>query len=174
MLEKPILFNGEMVRAILDGRKTQTRRVIKPPPFCPHAEVKSRDDGTWAVCPRYSNHRDNDPGKFFRVIRCPYGVPGDRLWVRETWLPFDAPDHFTDPTKPRDVMVFGRRNGAAYRAEMKDADSERCRLDYGYEWRPSITMPRWASRITLEITDIRVQRVSEITEEDAKAEDVTP
>jgi hypothetical protein len=92
--------------------------------------------------------------------------------VRETWCPLDAPDHFTDPAKPKDALIHGRRNGAAYRADMKDAESERCRLELGYKWRPSIYMPRWASRITLIITNVRVQRVQEITRDDALAEGV--
>lgn len=161
MTERPILFSGPMVRALLDGRKTQTRRVVNSAKNC------------W----RFVGENCN-PAQFFtpeddcKFAYCRIGQPGDRLWVRETFCVLDAPYHFTDPTKPRDVMIHGRRNGAAYRADVKSEDSERCRKEYGYRWRPSIHMPRWASRLTLEITGVRVERVQEISEEDARAEGV--
>ena len=129
--ERPILFNGKMVQSILDGRKTQTRRVIKPQPV-------------------------SNP---FPLQRCPYGVPIDLLWVQETWVKWDA--------------------GIAYLADclnrhgVESEDSKRCRLDYGVIWKPSIHMPRWASRITLRVTDVRVERVQEISEADAQAEGVS-
>ena len=130
---KSILFNDEMVRAILDGRKTKTRRPLKPQP----------DEGR--------------KGSF----SCPFGQVGDRLWVRETWYP-----------------AFSRAesdNGCVYKADYgarPDLAKEwvPCSSRKGGGWKPSIHMPRWASRITLEITDIRIERLQEITEEDAKAE----
>jgi hypothetical protein len=163
--EHPILFTGPMVRAILDGRKTQTRRVVKPQP-----------EPSWLL----GCQIQDDPGFAVRVgpdvpdipsdgVRSPYGVPGDRLWVRETWCPLDYPEHAADPAKPRDTMIHGKRNGIAYRANC-GPDSERCRIELGYKWRPSIHMPRWASRITLEITRVRVERVQEISTPDAIAE----
>jgi hypothetical protein len=127
MKERPILFSGPMVRAILEGRKTQTRRVIKP--------VQPRADGRW---PAGRNPIDD----------CPYGASGDRLWVRETWGHCDG--------------------GTCYRAS--EADSV---LPDDGRWRPSIHMPRWASRIALEVTDVRVEPLNSVSEEDAKSEGVT-
>ena len=159
--ERPILFSGPMIRAILRDRKTQTRRAVNPQPWLePDGALGWRSKGDYI---EWNNGRGD---------LSPYGVPGDRFWVRETWCPLDAPDHFADPSKPKDFMIYGRRNGAAYRAECNDAEGERCRKELGYRWRPSIFMPRWASRITLEITEVRVQRVQETSEEDARAEGV--
>lgn len=166
--ERPILFSGEMVRAILDGRKTQTRRVVTPQPNNPDVFGVSP---VWG----YGVHKANaslpgaKPGRFClhaafsvdgkrvdRFLPCPYGQPGDRLWVRECfsyvygqrtpqidtgfaiWYWADGPTEHGDWTKPK----------------------------------PSIHMPRWASRITLEITNVRVQRVQEISENDAQDEGV--
>lgn len=137
MRERPIIFSGPMVRAILDGRKSQTRRVARL---------------TYGGHLR-KGHRRWHPGDPEAVLASPYGVAGDRLWVRETWAPgwtFSG----SDP------CVF-------YRAEGPDAKAPDSLC-----WRPSIHMPRWASRLTLEITEVRVQRLQEISEEDAKAEGV--
>lgn len=134
--ERPILFSGEMIRAILDGRKTQTRRVatsINP------ALLES----------------GASPEQIAAAARCPYGQPGDRLWVRETWA------------WPGEEEVIYRADPAS--AEMV----ERWRRNPHYpqvRWRPSIHMPRWASRIALEIAEVRVQRLMEISETDALAE----
>jgi len=139
MKEKPILFSGPMVRAILDWRKTQTRRRLKPQPG-------TRHDGT----PIHFG----DEGTF---LKCPYGQTGDRLWVKETFR-FDGIDH-------RFGMAERRKDELSFRADMEaDRSVNDC------PWRPSIFMPRWASRITLEITGVRVERLQEISEEDAKAE----
>lgn len=136
MKERPILFNGDMVRAILDGRKTQTRRVVKPQPG---SDNRIPWPGRKNIV---ANIRDE------RVLGfCPYGQPGDRLWVRETW-----------------AMSGYQR--VEYRAAPADGSDFRC-VD---RWRPSIHMPRWACRITLEITGVRVERLQEISEKDAKAE----
>jgi hypothetical protein len=141
MKERPILFSGEMVRAILAGRKTQTRRVMKPGP--PPEEGVFRYGSGW----RYSGVDYDDD---VVVESCPYGVPGDRLWVRETWKENQPP------------------SGWIYRA------TDESSLDPRDErpWQPSIFMPRRASRITLELTEVRVQRLQEISEEDARAEGV--
>jgi hypothetical protein len=145
--ERPIIFSAPMVRAILDGSKTQTRRVVKWPAWAqPHPEVFARDlrDGqeVWYV------PGDDQPSK---VMRCPYGQPGDRLWVREAWLTVDGESAF-------------------YRADYApDAKGER---DHGVSWRSAMFMPRWASRITLEVTGIRVERLQDISEKDANAEGV--
>lgn len=147
MQERPILFSGEMVRAILDGRKTQTRRVIKlktGDTFDEHALKGAIQE--WR--PMYDEVARKVVGKTAALIRCPYGQPGDRLWVRET---------FADEGCRQD------RDDCYYRA---DGESDL----QGGGWTPSIHMPRWASRITLEIVSVRVERLREISEADAKAE----
>ena len=159
MKERPILFSAPMVRAILEGRKSQTRRVVKPQPFA--GWYPSKCTNGWGFC----HPQGEAPAVLFQ---CPYGVPGDRLWVRETWAYFNA-----------DEDLYQKNKGAlAFRATW---DSDRCEwpqfaraISYipGDRWRPSIHMPRWASRITLEITDVRVERLQEISEEDALAEGV--
>ncbi len=159
MRERPILFNGEMVRAILDGRKTQTRRVIKPQPFW----VASSGRWCWEIPKRAQN-----PGCSTTAVTasrqwheylpdgcCPYGVPGDKLWVRETWKSTGLLANST----PRYTRACGR---FAYRADLAQRDR-----DLHIPWRASIHMPRWASRITLEVTDVRVERVQDITEDGA-------
>ena len=142
MKERPILFSGPMVRAILDGRKTQTRRPVKPQPI-----PFGLDNRPWM--PVGGVHQDR--------WLCPIGQPGDRLWVRETWRQFDAG---IECACYDECFCRRHRGKPIYRA---DCDSED-------KWRPSIHMPRWASRITLEITRVWVERVQDITEEDAKAE----
>lgn len=139
MKERPILFNADMVRAILDGRKTQTRRVVK----ADFDIIGECDDGSlWPWREDCENGGDI-------WYPCPYGQPGDRLWVRETW-------------------AMSGHQRVEYRAAPADGSDFRC-VD---RWRPSIHMPRWASRITLEITAVRVERLQDISEEDAKAEGV--
>jgi hypothetical protein len=151
--ERPILFNGDMVRAILEGRKTQTRRVVKPQPG---NDNRIRWPGRKNIV---INIRDD------RVPQlCPYGQPGGRLWVREThaivprtaYAMSDGADQVLRPDDSHDAAVF-------------KAGWE---LSPPGRWRPSIHMPRWASRITLEVTDVRVERLQDISEEDAKAEGV--
>ena len=153
MAEKPILFSGEMVRAILDGRKTQTRRVIKPQP--------ERVGEGWMYAGQYFADDAQMQDYLFHEVygngKCPYGGvygdgTGDLLWVRETFA------HKDEWTKP------------AYRADWKTPD--KAIETMGAKWRPSIHMPRWASRLTLRVVDVRVERVQEISEEDARAEGV--
>ena len=155
--EKPILFSAPMVRAILDGSKSQTRRVVK---LKSHHTIEERDDGKpWPWM--YDGDRDAD-----HWLPCPYGQPGDRLWVRETW---------GDCTKGADIMGGTKYDAPWYRA---DADAygllghDGLGAVYSEEikWRPSIHMPRWASRITLDITGVRVERLQDISEADAQAE----
>lgn len=161
---RPILFSGPMVQAILDGRKTQTRRIVKPQPT-------GEFFGPKAYRPSVSNRSgDLQPGpEQFGIfdtcgewsIRCPYGCPGDRLWVRETWMEFDADHRISDARY-------------AYRASTTK-DGEAMRQEYikcgrKYQWRPSIFMPRDACRIHLEIRNVAVERLHEIDEEDAIAE----
>lgn len=147
MAERPILFSGPMVRAILDGRKTQTRRIVKPQP---HGDCAAIEVGLYhpVVIDR---HGDEQPGaEIFGAysldgewgVKCPYGMPADRVWVRETWIPSDM-------------------GGFHYRATDEVLPCI---------WRPSIHMPRKASRLTLEITAVRVERLQDISEADARAE----
>jgi len=143
-----------MVRAILDGRKTQTRRVVKP-------DLQRADD----IEPHASYAGEWTPwidGERRSTIECPYGVPGDRLYVKEAWRTCAAYDSFA----PSQID-----SGAAVKW-LSDDDK---RLNGPEEWgryRHARFMPRWASRITLEITDVRVERLQEIGEEDAIAEGV--
>lgn len=127
MKERPILFSGPMVRAILNGRKTQTRRVCKL-------------NAAGRVQLRGRNWHIYDPAS---INACPYGLPGDRLWVRETFQP--------------------ARGGYRYRADHPGLTTLR-------PWKPSIFMPRAASRITLEIVKVRIERLVDISENDAMAE----
>ena len=141
MKERPIIFSTDMVRAILDGRKTQTRRILKYAPIPEPARFIKWSSNEYAP--------QSNSGKMFlerswRPRKCPYGQVGDRLWVRETFA-LDEDDQ---------VVVF-------YRA----TDHETCG-----PWKPSIFMPRWASRIDLQITKIKVDRVQDINEEDAITE----
>lgn len=147
MKEHPILFSGAMVRAILVGRKTMTRRVMKPQP-------KGAPDNVRAI--------EVIAAEMLAGDCCPYGQPGDRLWVRETWA--DVRGMF-DP----DLFPCGY----AYRCDSDDEALEIAR-GYGVCWKPSIFCPRCASRITLEVTAVRVERLQDITEEDAEAEGVGP
>ena len=147
MKERPILFNGEMVRAILDGRKTQTRRVIKLPYTVPDGWYPDRynKEPNWTF---WGPRKSADSGKcMLPTFTCPQGEPGDRLWVRETWGPCEG--------------------GFCYRA----SENPRALPDDG-RWHPSIHMFREASRITLEIESVRVERVQEITQADARSEGV--
>lgn len=161
---RPIIFNGDMVRALLDGRKTQTRRVVKPQPDRPLVRNAA---GDW----RGADREGIDPRS--PTWPCPYGQPGDLLWVRETWQEF-----FEDEMPPgRGLNMRGRmgspaqpgRSVIAYRADGEMPPHP----EYGAAcWRPSIHMPRWASRLTLRITEVRVQRLQEISEDDARTEGV--
>jgi len=170
MKERPILFNGEMVRAILDGRKTQTRRVCKLTEDGQLVIWKSesvtqctrlRDDGPyWSP---YGGSPYVPMPKSEYAQGCPYGQPGDELWVRERFCAIDL----GMPTRTDILPVRSRYDlneiGLLYHAD------ERCHITE-YKWKPSIHMPRWASRIQLRIKDVRVERVQEITEADARAE----
>jgi hypothetical protein len=164
MAEHPIIFSGPMVRALLAGSKTQTRRVIKPQPprpgdyrFSPAPDkaIFRRDCNKWWLVPQDIEDHDPSPATLYEYA-CPYGGPGDLLWCRETW---------------QDVDI---RNGllTLYRA-----DSSAVSVVASYEaegghftWSPSIFMPRMRSRITLRIESVRVERLLDITEADAQAE----
>jgi hypothetical protein len=169
MRERPILFSGPMVRAILEGRKTQTRWVMKPQPVLDGDMV-----GHPALCGLFGAHVFGPCAA--KMIPCPYGAPGDRLWVRETWAPIvqiadvDLPAGLVEKADPRGGVQL-----IAYRATTEDfvwADGDGYAMEGRSCWRPSIHMPRWASRLLLEVTEVRVQRLQEISEEDARAEGV--
>lgn len=154
MKERPILFSGPMVRAILDGRKTQTRRVIK-------------NTGTYAI----EDHHGAEIAKRERAAlstNCPYGALGDRLWVREN---FSGPYCMTGSPPKEWPLIVGHERILPDIHYWADGD-----LEHG-GWtkpKPSIHMPRWASRINLEITGIRVERLQDIGGEDAQAEGIEP
>lgn len=164
MNEHPILFSSEMVKAIIDGRKTQTRRVIKPQPDEGFNHAFQDGDGNWIFWDTQNAAGLSEftlrayPKGSATGFKCPYGQPGDHLWVRET---FNLDDN--DKTK----RVGYKADGSGIRTSVRDFDtSER----YELPWKPSIFMPRWASRITLEVVRIRVERVTDISEEDIRAE----
>ncbi len=150
MTERPILFSGPMVRAILDGQKTQTRRVVKPHPSDDCFVVYELSMGE-----QWPYRSDEDGSGFVGdmeiPLKCPYGMHGDRLWVRESWS--DRGD-----------------NNVAYRATNNvrmAGEKEYVRLmEQGTQWKPSIHMPRWASRITLEVTGIRVEKLNDMPSHD--------
>lgn len=157
MKEKPILFSGEMVRAILDGRKTQTRRVVKPQPSGSAKEMVNMCS-VWAErCAA---------GALYDEWRCPYGQVGDRLWVRETWQALAKYDHLP----PRDIPpnnIGWSDTDILYVADRPD-------MLWDAKVRPSLFMPRWASRILLEVTNVRIERLQDISEEDAISEGIEP
>lgn len=156
MKERPILFSAPMVRATLDDRKTQTRRIIKSPSRKhPCFALADYGKGWWPYLSDDGESSITSDGNETE-IQCPYGVHGDRLWVRETWL---------QHSKPADI---------AYRASIgSDGDSDGVFGAMHGGWKSSIHMPRWASRITLEVTSVRVERLQDISESDAMAEGVS-
>jgi hypothetical protein len=176
MTERPIIFNGEMVRAILAGRKTQTRRLIKPQPlFREHTFWNSKNNIWFGVDETTKTRGDN--------FRCPYGQPGDRLWVKETFAKYQTVQYIKRPDgRAFDEIGDGQ---VVYKADgfgPIDATKEHIRLVCdskdvfidGDRWKPSILMPRWASRINLEITNVRVERVQDISVDDAVLEGIEP
>lgn len=152
----PILFSGAMVKAIREGRKTKTRRVLNRNKL-------------------YNGFAFDDP----RIARaCPYGQAGSRLWVRETWWGwghFEETGKLTESGKPEVEFVLAKNTVVSYVVDQPTRPVLRYTTDPRDRWhkRPSIFMPRWASRITLEITDGRVEKLQDISEEDAQAEGIT-
>lgn len=142
---KPILFNTEMARAILDGRKTVTRRVAFPNKDLREFPCKQYPEGWWLKGRVYKNWANLPMGRF--ELSCKYGV-SDILYVRETWCKYDE-DHVIDGVK------------YAYKANATPV-SEEARNELGYKWKPSIHMPKEAARIFLRVTDVRVERLQEI------------
>ena len=159
IVERPLLFSAEMVRAILDGRKTQTRRVMKVQPY-PDSIVTVEHYHPTVI----NRHGDMQPGpEIFGAhwddgeygCRSPYGAPGDMLWVREAWRAWSQYDDWPPSRLPPGVDV-------QYIADASAPWSSR--------YRSPRYMPRWASRITLRITDIRVERLQSVSHEDCEAE----
>ncbi|EPS5422593.1 TPA: hypothetical protein R4126_002609 [Klebsiella michiganensis] len=161
MTERGMIFNSEMVRAILDGRKTQTRRIMAPQPaddiergIFPNPEVIG-----WKSSRR---HKHGSTTAHF----CPYGKPGDRIWVREA---FRVHSRATDVA----TLVYKASERNSWTEQTHRVPVAVCNKPATPEkWTPSLHMPRWASRILLEITDVRVERLNTISEEDAQREGV--
>jgi len=183
MKERPILFSAPMVNAILDGRKTQTRRVVKNLDY-----IQDWDKND----PTYGPFFEDEYGDSHKTVEaCPYWQPSDRLWVRETWADVNTPDgpaicyradssyqHWKDFS-----TTFGPDYGAGPSMDYDAYPGDYCmwwedllnrdvHKEDGYRWRPSIFMPRWASRLDLEIKDIRVERLQNMNGEDAISEGV--
>jgi hypothetical protein len=162
MRERPILFNADMVRAVLDGRKTQTRRIMREQPEVIPKEDELGKPGFWIPFNAGKTMVRNDD----MHIACPFGLKGDRLWVRET---FRVHSRATDVA----TLVYKASEQQSWTQQTHRVPIEKCNKPAVVDkWTPSIHMPRWASRITLEITGVRVERLQSITEEDAKAEGV--
>lgn len=166
--ERPILFSGAMVRAILEGKKTQTRRVV-------FTEQARRHDKAHRECWGADGYdvitasgeglcrREWRPDLIKSWVVCPYGQPGDRLWVRETWC--DTLIEPADDTRVADRLDERGYTFTAYRAD----NWFECPAEDGC-WRPAIHMPRFRSRLLLDVLNIRVERLQEISEADAKTE----
>ncbi|HHD2873019.1 TPA: hypothetical protein ACNZ87_004651, partial [Klebsiella pneumoniae] len=188
--ERGMIFNSEMVRAILDGRKTQTRRIMKVQPESNQLGLLLITDSTkHSDIGKYHWAESNATGNHVRskLFSSPFGAVGERIWVRETWATLGNEDGcYVDW---EDNLCKGDERSAAriYRASCEqrpgdyglwsipdDAYWKPHTKEHKFEgaWRPSIHMPRWASRILLEITDVRVERLNAISEEDARAEGI--
>jgi hypothetical protein len=154
----PILFSTEMVRAILEGRKTQTRRIIKNIKHGEYCKMEHTAPGKYGAVFKDNNHS-------FK-INCPYGKVGDVLWVRETHL-WVMLDHAHD-------LLVGAKNRSqwVYKTSRHQDWIDYAKEKYGYKWKPSIHMPKEACRISLKITDIRVDRLQDISRNDAASEGI--
>lgn len=183
MRERPILFSSAMVRAILAGRKTMTRRIVRCEMSRDTALVRLPNRGeavylddalglSWI--PYSGAPLQSWPAELIGEVS-PYGIPGDRLWVRETWRTLKG----FDAQSPREIAARCVDAGYSSPWAPLEYDADGARNDWDHyqavgKTRVSIHMPRWASRITLEVTGVRCERLDAITEDDAKAEGVTP
>lgn len=175
MKERPIIFNAEMVRAILDDRKTQTRRILSPRQL----KMINIAASIGECYPLECDHYHANSQSYYREW-CPFGSVGDRLWVRETFADVNtengpaftySADHglkfCLDDESPVNYDRYPGKQFAMWCGDL-------WRKEVGHKWTPSIHMPRWASRITLEITGVRVERLQDISEGDALSEGLIP
>ncbi|WP_112070637.1 ASCH domain-containing protein [Klebsiella grimontii] len=184
MTERGMIFNAEMVRAILDGRKTQTRRIVKGTDgamkFCKEWDINGKE--VFVVLGE-KDHTGMNP--VLGAISCPFGAVGDRIWVRETWATLGNEDGCCIDWEGNLCKGDERSAARIYRASCEqrpgdyglwsipdDAYWKPHTKEHKFEgaWRPSIHMPRWASRILLEITNVRVERLKSISDGDAVRE----
>lgn len=169
MNEHPILFRGDMVRAILENRKTQTRQIIRPQP-----KIYFKDEGERSVIVEWRKKEETFSDRFFTGVMdkvekyllddCPFGKPGDTLWVRETWG-IDPNDY---PFEDKGYVVYKATDEI-----LQDDGVLKIGGKYHWGWTPSIFMPRWASRLSLTVMQEKVSALQDISEEDAWAEGVS-
>lgn len=181
MKERPILFSAPMVRAIFEGRKTQTRRVLKVQPDAVHDSRPYWNIGGYRAW-EFTNESDIMRMGTHNPLRCPYGQPGDRLWVRETFTVEHQVETDQPPPHSDGRPVYQCPHGSGWRQAHYRATDPAPELQYEdmsadcepeCRWKPSIHMPRWASRILLEVVSVRVERLHDISEADALAEGVS-
>lgn len=172
MKERPILFSAPMVRSIMDGKKSQTRRAIRFQPPSDEFKLSRLMDTTDSDKRKHIGKLHwvkidgvNIADETIDYFNCPHGIPGDRLWVKETTI--IAPAHWNDGSDSNCVDKEGCKRIVQYIATEPNTDGAD---DYKLKKTPSIFMPRWASRILLEITNVRVERLNDISEEDAISE----
>lgn len=176
MKQRPILFSTGMVQAILEGRKTQTRRVVKPQPYIDKSDNFCWDGKNFGQSiegfPRIQAIASPVPSSVTKRVFCPYGAVGDVLWVRESWAETTNIERI-HPWPNRPHTQTGDDSAIIYRADghWQWLDDDGCMTDKTH-WKPSIHMPRAACRLFLKITSVRVERLHDISEEDAKAEGV--
>ena len=182
MKTRPIIFSGAMVKAIREGRKTQTRRLVRWPraahlhgrePLPERSFADNSFNGDLRSDYFHAAYTGGDLGEDVCSTRidCPYGVVGDRLWVRETWYDDNALRKLEPaPAEPDEFIEYRASHDCRSWEAGCPCNDEQSRS----AWRPSIYMPRWASRITLELTGVRAERLQDISEEDAESEGVTP
>ncbi|EKJ8515397.1 hypothetical protein PZT66_31340 [Pseudomonas aeruginosa] len=175
--ERPILFNDQMVRAILEGRKTVTRRVMKPQP------TPSKDGGHHWPCNVHQSmlhverELQNGEGCWCGLAEaaCPFGQPGERLWVREAWTIDLLAAYSTEKGYDSEYELRYRTDDASREIHVAPGEPDPYLALYDSQrgdWRPSIHMPRWASRILLEITAVRIERLQDISDDQAIAEGI--
>ena len=174
MTERPVIFNRHMVFEILRDMKTATRRLVKSVGADPSFDLLDFGQGMWPF-------RTDREDVLHRIpLRCPLGTPGERLWVRENWQYADWTEdgspviRYADQCK-RITSVPDDWSDRVQSDWAKLSEADNVKIDgraADRRWRPSIHMPRWASRITLEITEVRVERLNDISESDAEAEGI--
>lgn len=167
MKERPILFSDQRVRALLSGQQSQTRRIMKSQPFGP---VQDNHEGCYGIDVKRNHLQGNLVMSMENISHhCPHGQPGDRLWVRETWRgPVISPEDVA--RYQQDPAAFRERQYCRYRADTSAWGSED---GFGHPgWQAGIHMPRWASRIDLLITRLRVEKIQDISDDDIIAEGV--